>query len=121
MKVMKKILMSLFLMAGMSFGIMAAETAAFPGGKDALDKFIAKTMVYPESSKSMGVEGVVNVQFTVNPDGTLSDIKIVRMVDPDLEKEAIRIVKKMPAWQPAEKDGTAVASTAKVAIHFVLE
>lgn len=118
---MKKIVFSLLAFVGISFGAMAADTPTFPGGKEALDKFISANLVYPQSSKSMGVEGVVTVQFTVNTDGTIGSIKIVRMVDPDLEQEAIRIVKKMPAWTPADKDGVPVESTAQVSIPFVLE
>lgn len=64
---------------------------------------------------------MVTVQFTVNTDGSIGSIKIVRMVDPDLEQEAIRIVKKMPAWIPADKDGSPVESTAEVAVPFVLD
>lgn len=118
---MKKTILSLLAFAGISFGAMAADTPSFPGGKEALDKFISSNLIYPQSSKSMGVEGVVNVQFTVNADGSIGSIKIVRMVDPDLEQEAIRIVKKMPAWIPADKDGVPVESTAQVAVPFVLE
>lgn len=107
--------------AGIAMSVKAAEEPAYPGGKEAMDKFIAATLKYPAPAKDNGVEGVVNVQFTVNADGTIGAIKILRMVDPDLEQEAIRIVKKMPAWIPADKDGVAVESTATVAIPFVLE
>lgn len=118
---MKKYIFTLLAFAGISFGALAAEQPSYPGGKEAMDKFIAATMQYPAPAKENGVEGVVNVKFTVNPDGTIGAIKIVRMVDPDLEQEAIRIVKKMPAWIPADKDGTPIESQAQVAIPFVLE
>ena len=85
-----------------------------------MDKFITETMQYPAPAKENGVEGVVTVRFTVNPDGTIGAIKIVRMVDPDLEQEAIRIVKKMPNWIPADKDGQPVAADAEVAVPFEL-
>lgn len=98
-----------------------AETPAYPGGKEAMDKFISTTMQYPAHARDNGVEGIVNVKFTVNPDGTIGAIKIVRMIDPDLEQEAIRIVKKMPAWIPADKNGSPVASEAQIAIPFTLE
>lgn len=118
---MKKIILAALAAFGMAFGAMAAEVPAYPGGKEAMDKFIKTTMQYPAPAKANGVEGVVNVSFTVNADGTIGAIKIVRMVDPDLEQEAIRIVKKMPAWIPADKDGAPVAAPAQVAIPFVLE
>lgn len=118
---MKKLIISILAFAGVSIGAMAADTPTFPGGKEALDKFISTNLIYPQTSKSMGVEGVVNVQFTVNTDGSIGSIKIVRMVDPDLEQEAIRIVKKMPAWIPADKDGVPVEATAQVSVPFVLD
>ncbi len=118
---MKKMIISLLAFAGISLGAMAADSPTFPGGKEALDKFISTNLIYPETSKSMGVEGIVNVQFIVNTDGSIGSIKIVRMVDPDLEQEAIRIVKKMPAWIPADKDGVPVESTAQVSVPFVLD
>ena len=117
---MKKLLLTILAFAGCFFGAMAADEPQYPGGQDAMKSFIAKTLVYPEAAKENGVEGVVNVAFTVNPDGTIGAVKIVRMVDPDLEQEAIRIVKKMPKWIPADKDGQAVAATAQVAVTFEL-
>lgn len=101
--------------------VFAADKPSFPGGKDALDKYIASNMVYPQVAKDNGVEGVVAVQFVVNTDGSLGTIKIVRMVDPDLEQEAIRLVKKMPAWIPADKNGEPIEAPAEVDIPFVLE
>ena len=112
----------------LAFGVLAATFAAyaldkpsFPGGVDALNKYISANMVYPQVAKDNGVEGVVSVQFVVNADGTLGTIKIVRMVDPDLEQEAIRLVKKMPAWIPAEENGSPIEAPAEVDIPFVLE
>ncbi|MDE5674722.1 MAG: energy transducer TonB [Muribaculaceae bacterium] len=118
---MKKMIISLLAFAGISLGAMAADTPSFPGGKEALDKFISTNLVYPQTSKSLGVEGVVTLQFIVNTDGSIGTIKVVRMIDPDLEQEAIRIVKKMPAWIPADKDGVPVESTAEVSVPFVLD
>jgi len=118
---MKKTIITLLAFAGITFGALATDIPTYPGGKDALDKFIKETMKYPAPAKANGVEGIVNVKFTVNPDGSIGAIKIVRMIDPDLEQEAIRIVKKMPAWIPADKDGNPVAADATVAIPFTLE
>lgn len=118
---MKKMILALAAFVGITASALTADEPSYPGGKEALDKFIAQTMKYPAPAKANGVEGVVNVKFTVNADGTIGAIKIVRMIDPDLEQEAIRIVKKMPAWIPADKEGTPVAADATVAIPFVLE
>lgn len=117
---MKKLILTLLAAIAVAISAYAADTPSFPGGKEALDKFITKNLKYPATSQQMGVEGVVNVQFIVKADGSIGSIKIVRMVDPDLEQEAIRIVKIMPAWIPAEKDGAPVDATATVAIPFIL-
>lgn len=118
---MKKFMMSLLMLAGVSFASSAADVPTFPGGEEALNKYITENLKYPASAKEMGVEGVVNVGFIVNIDGSIGSIKIIRMVDPDLEQEAIRLVKNMPAWTPADKDGTPIAASAEVAVPFVLE
>lgn len=119
---MKKILATLLLGAAFAFTASAQDTAAaYPGGKQALDSYITKTIVYPAPAKENGVEGVVGVSFVVKADGKIGNIKIRRMVDPDLEAEAVRIVKSMPAWTPAKKDGVAVDSTVDVDIPFTLE
>ncbi len=118
---MKKFLIALGMMAGMAFGALAGDKPEFPGGEAALKSYIEKNLQYPAPAKENGVEGIVNVQFVVMPDGTIGTIKIVRMVDPDLEQEAIRLVKTMPAWTPADKNGVPVEATAQVAVPFVLE
>ena len=105
------------LMAGTAF---AGEKPEFPGGKSALDAYIAKNMKYPQTALDNGIEGVVDVAFIVKTDGSIGTIKIVRMVDPDLESEAIRLVKGMPAWTPADKNGSPVEAPAQVNINFVL-
>ena len=105
------------LMAAAGF---AADKPEFPGGKEALDAYISKNMKYPQSAIDNGIEGVVDVAFIVRTDGSIGTIKIVRMVDPDLESEAIRLVKGMPAWTPADKNGTPVEAPAQVNINFVL-
>lgn len=117
---MKRIITTLASLTIAILSLTAADTPQYPGGKEAMDQFIAQNLKYPDMPKQMGIEGDVNVQFTVKPDGTIGNIKIVRMIDPDLEQEAIRIIKTMPAWTPATKDGQPVESTATVTIPFTL-
>lgn len=114
---MKKIILSLLAVAGISFASMA-DPASFPGGTEAEQQYIESNLQYPPQAKENGIEGVVTVVFTVKTDGSIGNIKIKRMVDPDLEAEAIRLVKQMPAWTPATENGTPVESTAEVAITF---
>lgn len=109
------------LSAFVSVGFAQDTVASFPGGLAAQNDFIAKTLVYPAASIEMGAEGTVVVVFLVKTDGSLTDMKIKRRIDPDLEKEALRIVGKMPLWTPATKDGKSVDSTVELPIRFRLK
>lgn len=117
---MKKILLTLAAVLGLGFGAMALTPASFPGGEEAQEQYILVNLKYPQTAKDNGIEGVVAVIFTVKVDGSIGNIKIKRMVDPDLENEAIRLVKQMPHWEPAMDNGTPVESTAEVDVPFTL-
>lgn len=108
----------LFLSLGISITLFADSKPSYPGGADAMNEYLSSNLKYPEAAKQNGIEGVVNVSFVVKADGSIGTIKIARLIDPDLEQEAIRLVKNMPAWTPAEKDGKAVDSTTEIAIPF---
>ena len=116
------------LMAGMAVSLTAmagtapADTipAAFPGGREAMSEYIRTNMRYPQAAMRNGIEGVVNVRFMVFPDGRLDSIGIVRLVDPDLEAESIRLVKAMPAWTPASVGGKPVTTESTVQVTFTL-
>ncbi len=94
--------------------------ASFPGGEKALATYINKNLKYPQPSINNGIEGVVHVKFLVKTDGSLNNLSIVRLVDPDLEAEAIRLVKGMPTWTPATVSGTPVDSESTVQVTFTL-
>lgn len=98
----------------------AGPEPQYPGGEEAMQKYLADNMKYPQTAIDNGIEGIVDVAFVVKTDGSIGAIKIVRMVDPDLETEAIRLVKGMPAWIPAEKNGAPVDAQTQVDINFVL-
>ena len=93
------------------------EMPQFPGGVEELLKFIRTTMRYPVTTGD-NIEGRVTVLFTVNEDGSLSDIEVVRSLDPLLDKEAVRIVEAMPKWTPGKQDGAIVAAKYTVPITF---
>lgn len=118
---MKKILVALVAMLGFSTAAMALTPASFPGGKKAEQEYIQKNLKYPQSAKDNGIEGVVGVIFVVNADGSIGNIRIKRMIDPDLESESIRLVKNMPKWVPASDNGTPIESQAEVNVTFSLE
>lgn len=112
----------LALGAGLLFSgvALAGSVPEYPGGRDALNDYLTKNLKYPAAAQSNGIEGVVDVSFTVKADGSIGAIKIVRMVDPDLEQEAIRLVKGMPAWTPADNNGQPVDAQTQVQIKFTL-
>ncbi|MDE5813619.1 MAG: energy transducer TonB [Muribaculaceae bacterium] len=119
MKKLLSIIASLAI-AGTAMAQSGTIPASYPGGEKALSAYLAKNLKYPQPSINNGIEGVVNVKFVVKTDGALDKLSIVRLVDPDLEAEAIRLVKGMPAWTPATVDGTPVESESNVEVIFTL-
>lgn len=117
---MKKIF-AILAMGMVSLGMFAADVPEFPGGDAAMNKYISENTKYPAIAKENGVEGIVVVGFIVNTDGSLKNVKVAKFIDPELEKEAIRVVSGMPAWIPAEKNGIPVEAPSKVEIPFILE
>lgn len=119
---MKKTLSILASLAIAATAMAQSDTipASFPGGEKALSSYISKNLKYPQPSINNGIEGVVHVKFLVHKDGALDNFTIVRLVDPDLEAEAVRLVKGMPAWTPATVGGSPVDSEATVQVTFSL-
>lgn len=114
----------LFIFSVLIFGLYSSAEivkASYPGGDEAMQKYIAEKRIYPQISKDNGIEGIVVVAFTVKTDGSIGTIKIVRMIDPDLEQESIRLVKGMPNWNPATDNGKPVDSQVQIDIPFILE
>jgi protein TonB len=94
--------------------------ANFPGGAAEMMQYIAHNVKYPEISMENGEQGKVFVEFVVNKDGSVSNIKILRGVSKDIDVEAMRVVKNMPKWTPAEIEGKKVRSIARIPINFIL-
>ncbi len=90
-----------------------------PGGN--LSEYISKHLRYPEQEKLMNVQGRVYISVIINKDGTLKDVKVAQGVSPGLNEEALRIIKGMPAWQPAKRQGAPVAMIMKIPINFSLK
>lgn len=118
---MKKLLLVTSLLLGSIFISKGQTAPTFPGGEQVMNKFISNNLKYPAEAKENGVEGIVEVGFLVMTDGKLQEIKVLKLVDPDLEKEAVRIVGIMPRWIPAQKDGTPIEAPYKIEIPFILE
>ena len=97
------------------------EMPQFPGGQAALLEYLSKNIKYPVVAEENGIQGKVIVTFVVERDGSISDVKVVKSVDPSLDKEASRVVKSMPKWQPGKQNGSAVRVKYTVPVQFRLQ
>ena len=93
----------------------------YPGGVPAMMKFLSSNVKYPVEAQKNAISGRVIVQFVVMEDGTLSQAKVIRGVDPLLDEEALRVVKEMPKWTPGIVDGKTVKVKFTVPIMFSLQ
>lgn len=84
------------------------EQPSFPGGQGALISWLAENIKYPVEAAKAGIQGRVIVQFVVTATGSIADVKVVRGVEPSLDKEAVRVIISMPKWTPGKQNGTAV-------------
>ena len=96
------------------------EMPQFPGGMAEAMKFLAKNINYPAEAQKAKIEGRVIVQFVVKEDGKVSDAKVVRSINPDLDAEALRVIGLMPEWIPGKQRGKAVAVKYTMPIMFRL-
>jgi TonB family protein len=97
------------------------EIPYFAGGETALYKFINSKLVYPVTAKEKSVSGKVIVRFAVNPDGSVGDVTVSKGVSPELDSEAIRVIKLLPAWKPGKLAGTPVKVMYSVPVIFSLK
>ena len=97
------------------------QPAEFPGGQEALMKWLSNNIRYPDSAQQNGVQGRVTVRFIVEKDGSVSGATILKGVDKDLDAEALRVVKRMPKWQAGKNNGQAVRSYFTLPVTFRLQ
>ena len=90
------------------------------GGMPALMEYLSKNIKYPEAAMKKGIQGRGIVQFVVEKDGSITNVKILRSVDPELDKEAVRVVSAMPKWKPGTQRGEAVRVRFTVPVMFRL-
>lgn len=100
---------------------IAEVMPSFPGGDAELMKWLSKNIKYPAIAEENGVQGRVIVRFAVGKDGAIHDPKVLRSVDPSLDKEALRVVKAMPRWIPGKQNGVAVAVYFTLPVTFQLQ
>jgi len=101
--------------------VVVDEMPIFPGGDEALLKFIAENTKYPEASKNQKIEGRVILRFCVTEKGAVNRISILKSVAPDLDAEAIRVVQTLPAFKPGRQSGRDVPVWYMVPITFALK
>ena len=97
------------------------QMPSFPGGQGALMKYLNDNIKYPVVAQENGVQGRVVVSFVVERDGSITDVNVVRSVDPSLDKEAVRVIKGMPHWIPGKQNGSAVRVKYNVPVSFRLQ
>lgn len=101
--------------------VAVEQQAEFPGGQAAMMKWLSNNIRYPEAAQQNEVQGRVIVKFVVEKDGSIGNVTIAKGVDKDLDKEAIRVVKRMPKWQPGKNNGVAVRSYFTLPVTFKLQ
>ena len=97
------------------------QMPSFPGGAAELMKWLSSHVQYPAIAIESCIEGTVIVAFIVEPDGSVSNAKLVRSVDPCIDQEALRVVRQMPKWIPGKQNGVAVRVKYNVPVIFKLQ
>lgn len=92
----------------------------FPGGMDSMYAFIQKNLIYPEKAKAEGIEGRVFITFTIEKDGSVSNVKILRGIGGGCDEAAKEVVEKMPKWKPGTQRGKPVRVQFNLPIKFEL-
>ena len=93
----------------------------YPGGMQELMQYLAKNIKYPPKAEKKGIEGKVMINFIVEKDGSISNVKIVRHIHPLLDKEAERVIKAMPRWSPGKQEGKPVRVKFNIPVAFRLK
>ncbi|MDE7438044.1 MAG: energy transducer TonB [Muribaculaceae bacterium] len=101
--------------------IAVEQPAEFPGGTAAMMKWLGQNINYPEAAQMNDIQGRVMVKFVVEKDGSIGKVEILKGVDRDLDREAIRVVKKMPKWQPGKNNGVPVRSYFNLPVMFKIQ
>ena len=97
------------------------QMPSFPGGNSALMAYLNSNVKYPVVAQENGVQGRVVISFVVERDGSITDVQVVKSVDPSLDREAARVVRSMPRWNPGKQNGQAVRVKYDVPVSFRLQ
>lgn len=101
--------------------MIVEEMPEFPGGTEALQKYLSQSVRYPVIAQENGIQGRVYIQFVINQNGEVTNATILRGVDPSLDREALRVVEAMPKWKPGKQRNRPVRVSYTVPINFVLQ
>ena len=97
------------------------QMPSYPGGLSAMQKYLSDHIHYPAIAEENGIQGRVICTFVVERDGSITDVRIAKSVDPSLDKEAMRVVSKMPRWIPGKQNGSAVRVKYTLPVTFRLQ
>ena len=97
------------------------EMPAYPGGDAKLYEYLGKNIKYPQIARESGIQGRVFVNFVVEPDGSVSNVKVMRGIGGGCDEEAVRVIKTMPKWKPGKQRGKAVRVTYTIPVVFQLQ
>ena len=97
------------------------EMPSFPGGEGELLKYVATHIKYPQIARETGIQGRVFVGFVVEPDGSVSNVKILRGIGGGCDEEAVRVIKSLPKWKPGKQRGKAVRVSYQIPVFFKLQ
>ncbi|MBR0452890.1 MAG: TonB family protein [Bacteroidales bacterium] len=100
--------------------VVVEEMPQFPGGNEAMIKFIAENLIYPKTAMDKGEQGRVILSFVIDKRGKVGDVKLIRSVSPELDAEAVRVIQAMPDWIPGKQKGKAVNVRYTIPIVFKL-
>jgi protein TonB len=97
------------------------SSPSFPGGNAAMRQWMSQNLKYPPVAQENGIQGTVTVQFVVEKNGSISNVKVIRGKDPSLDREAVRVVSSMPRWTPGKQNGKPVRVSYTVPVKFALQ
>src|SRR5690554_3115204 len=101
--------------------VVVENQPEFPGGNAAMMKFLGDNIKYPVIAQENGIQGRVICNFVVEKDGSITDVQVVRGVDPSLDREAVRVIQQMPRWKPGKQRGSAVRVRFTLPVVFRLQ
>ncbi|MFY9284520.1 MAG: energy transducer TonB, partial [Miniphocaeibacter sp.] len=104
-----------------TFVLIPEISPEFPGGLENMYKYIKDNLKYTDLAKKTNITGTIYVEFTVEKDGSLTDVHVIRGIGGGLDEEAIRVVESMPKWQPARQGGMPVKVKYQIPIAFNLK